>query len=92
MDRCGCHAEDEDQGVVVILFDLAWAFHKVQSRGVCHWEMNFCFPQKIFTVPCGTLEQHRRRQFEGVPSCIANDQCERSRSKVLELADENRGA
>ena len=57
MERFNGKAKEEDQGVLVLVLDLAKAFERVSS-----------FPRKTLRVLCGYFEHHRRVQFEG---CVA---------------------
>ena len=57
MERFNGKAQEEDQGVLVLVLDLAKAFERVSS-----------FSWKTLRVLCGYFEHQRRVQFEG---CVA---------------------
>ena len=60
--------EEEDQGEVALVLDLAKAFERVSLPVVSAWATHFSFPRKILRVLCGYFEHQRRVQFEG---CVA---------------------
>ena len=68
MERFNGKADDEDQGAVALVLELAKAFERVSLPVVWAWATHFSFPKKILRVLCGYFEHQRRVQFEG---CVA---------------------
>ena len=68
MKRFYGKAEEEDQGAVALVLDLARAFERFSLPVVWVWATHFSFPRKMLRVLCGFFEHQRRVQFEG---CVA---------------------
>ena len=49
-------AEEDDQGVLALVLDLAKAFERVSLPVVWAWATHFSFPRKILRVMCGYFE------------------------------------
>ena len=65
MDRFDEKAQEEDQGALALVLDLAKAFERVSLPVVWAWATHFSFPRKILRVPCGYFEHQRRVQMCG---------------------------
>ena len=63
MERFNGEAQEEDQGGIASVPDLAKASEGVSLPVVRAWATHF--PRKILRVLCGCFEHQRRAQFEG---------------------------
>ena len=58
-------AEEEDQGALALVLDLAKALERVSLPVAWAWATQYSFPRKILRVLCGYSEHQGRVQFEG---------------------------
>ena len=75
MERFDGKANEEDQGAVALVLDLAKAFERVSLPVVWAWATHFSFLRKILRVLCGYSEQQRRVSSKDV----RQSHCEASR-------------